>query len=282
MAGGGGGTAAAGGGGTPMEGSAGATVDGGGQSGASGSPMCLAGPGYGGNETTTEVATVTASIVDLSGTPVANLPAQVTGIDLSFPGTTSANHALKSPMLRFGDSISWAELAVPVTMASASLGTLTTAPLPATGATFMPGGDAMSSGVTISLATGAAVSIDQLNYSTAAEQLFRAVQIPIAAEGSLPGIAAHSFVVLYGVTPLETTFCPAARVAVPNNLAPPLAAGAMVEFWGFGIDTLQLWAPYGDWTKISDGEVSADGTTISTAAGQGFPVLESFAIRVKS
>lgn len=93
------------------------------------------------------------------------------------------------------------------------------------------------------------------------------------------------FGLLYGLAPAETTICPPAAVTValphattsPNDLG--WMAGTAVEFWEMTTDTGQTWAPYAGWAKISDGTVSADGTSVSTKPGQGFPFLETFAIR---
>jgi len=68
-------------------------------------------------------------------------------------------------------------------------------------------------------------------------------------------------------------------VTVPND--PMWAAGTDVEFYIHSVDVGQDWAPYAGWAKVSDGKVSADGKTISTAAGQGLPVLEVFGIQKK-
>jgi hypothetical protein len=78
---------------------------------------------------------------------------------------------------------------------------------------------------------------------------------------------------------VDTFFCPAAMVTVPNT--PGWAAGTAVEFYVHGLSVGQEHVPYGEWAKISDGAVSADGTTISTAAGGGLPVLSAFGIKKK-
>jgi hypothetical protein len=57
------------------------------------------------------------------------------------------------------------------------------------------------------------------------------------------------------------------------------AAGTAVEFFVSGIDVGQQWAKWASWAKVSDGQVSSDGATISTTAGQGLPVLANLAVR---
>ncbi len=272
-------------------GSSSGTGGAGGTSGADGgfTGACPTGPGYGGAPAPTQFASASGTIVDLTSAPVPNVFVQVSGLDLALSSATSASgsftvsldHTLTKPMLEFGDSVAWAELAVPVTMATTAFGNLTTAALPAAGAPFVPGGAAVSAGVTLSLPTGATATIDTLSYSTPEQQLFRIVQIPVEKETAVPGIARYAFVLLFGATPLETQFCPAATITVPNNATPPLPANSAVEFWGLGLDVGQVWAPFGDWAKLSDGQVSADGATIATAPTQGFAILETFAVRSK-
>lgn len=57
------------------------------------------------------------------------------------------------------------------------------------------------------------------------------------------------------------------------------APGAGVEFWITTVDVGQDFAPYAGWRKVSDGVVSADAGSVSTLPSQGFPTLETFAIR---
>ncbi len=87
------------------------------------------------------------------------------------------------------------------------------------------------------------------------------------------------------MAPVDTTLCPPAKVTVtlphattsPNDLG--WAPGTAVELWITGSDVGQTYAPYAGWRKMSDGVVSGDGATVTTLAGQGFSVLEDFALR---
>ena len=58
-------------------------------------------------------------------------------------------------------------------------------------------------------------------------------------------------------------------------------AGARAGFYILGDDTAQAWAPYGDWALISHGAVSGDGATIVSSEGEGFPLLETFGVRLE-
>ena len=131
----------------------------------------------------------------------------------------------------------------------------------------------------MSIPPGGAAVIDTIVYDTADKRGLRTVAIPVAKETAIPGVAAHSLSLLYGVAPIDTLFCPAARVTVANQAGWP--AGARVAFYILGDDTAQPWAPYGDWGLISHGAVSSDGATIVTSDGEGFPLLETFGVRLE-
>ena len=56
--------------------------------------------------------------------------------------------------------------------------------------------------------------------------------------------------------------------------------GTEVEVFVQGLETDELWAAYGTWTKVADASVSSDGLSIDTTSG-GIPVLSSIALRRK-
>jgi hypothetical protein len=230
-----------------------------------------------------------ATIDDLNDMPAANIITYLCGTDIcSQPGTTNAqglasvswNMKMVQPVFKWGDTLAQPELGIPVTMATTTFTKLNTASFPATGAAFMPGGDAVSGGVTISLAAGETVVVDFLTYDTPEKQQFRAVQIPTAKAQPVIDASGLAFEMLFGVTPPNTTFCPqGAKVTVPNTPAWP--AGTAVEIYGQSLDTGQEWAPYGGWAKLGEGTVSADGKTVSTNDGAGIPVLLTLGLRKK-
>jgi hypothetical protein len=261
---------------------------------------CSAGGPYGGGEPSGVGGTVTATILDQSGNGVVGQPAYMCGLNICSPpvvtgagGNVSISTSLseKKPAFKFGDSINYAEFAIPVALASTTnFGNITTGKFPAlgTGGALTPGTNPASGDVMVFLASGAIVQIDTLTYSTANQQKLRTVSIPVA--GAAPVLASCpgcGFQLLYGVTPAETTICPAAqvRVALPHQISSPndfgWLPGAAVEFWITTIDSGQTYAPYGGWKKISDGTVSADGVSVSTSGGQGFNFLQNFAVRLK-
>src|SRR5450432_3402742 len=269
-----------------------------GQTGGGGAASCAPRASYGGGETSMAGATVTASIVDETGAPVAGQPIDI----CSAPAVTdSAGHVsihttltMKKPAFKFGDGVSYAELSVPLTAATTdftaggkvlALGKLAGKP----GAPLTPGSSVTSGDVTIAVASGAAVGIDTLVYDTADSQMFRAVAVPLTNVGPVldpveVAGAPADFSLLYGVGPDETTLCPPAKISVALPHATAAAGndlgwvpGTAVEFWVTTTDTGQTYAPYAGWAKMSDGVVSADGSTATTSDGalEGFVSLES-------
>lgn len=261
---------------------------------------CPPGMTYGGGEMKKAGGSVTAKIVDEKGAPIAaGQPVYICGIDIcSDPSTTDANGSvtitttlmMKKPAFKFGDTISYAELAIPLTMATTDFtggGTkvLQTGKLSdKTGAALTAGKDATSGDVTISIPAGASVAIDALTYDTPDKQLFRATSVPITNDAPVfVSSGKTDFALLYAVAPVETTICPAAKVTValphatmmPNDLG--WAAGDAVEFWVMTTDVAQTYAPYAGWAKMSGGTVSADGKSVTST--EGFVLLENFAIR---
>jgi hypothetical protein len=258
-------------------------------SGSGGSPMVCPGPGFSGTATPVPGGSVTATIVDEKGMPVAaGQPIYICGTDIcSDPGKTDATgHVtistslmMKSPAFKFGDAVTYAEFAIPLTTSTITFPLVGTGKLPATGGVFKAGADAVSGGVTISVPTGGSVSVNELVYDTTAKQQLRAVLLPLTNEAPVLAPTALGFEVLYALGPAGTLFCPAARVSVPNTAQ--WAAGTAVEFWVMTIDVGQEYAPYAGWAKASDGVVSADGMTVATSDGAGFLYLDNFGIRKK-
>jgi hypothetical protein len=262
-------------------------------SGTGGQAPTCPGMGYAGGEKTTPGGSVTATIVDQNGAPVAGQPVYICGTDVcSDPGMTgsdgkvsiSTTLMMKKAAFKFGDALAFSELAIPLSMASSDFGTLGTAKLPSAGAAFAPGMDAASGGVTVSVPAGGAVTVNELVYDTPDKQQLRAALLPLTNEGPVfaPVMingAPPGFEVLYGVAPAGTLLCPAAKVTIPNSASWP--ANTMVEFWVMTVDAGQEYAPYAGWAKASDGVVSGDGQTVSTVDGGGFIYLDNFAVRKK-
>lgn len=235
------------------------------------------------------VTSASATITDPAGAPLSGVVTFIVGLDLaSNPMFTATNgtvavHSpasqLRHPVFSFGDALTFARLEIPFTTPTMSLGALVTARLPQSGAALQPGATATSGGVSIAIAAGATVGIDALTYDNPDKQQLRAVDLPVAQEAAVVTSSGLGLELLFGVSPAGTTFCPSATVTVPNDAGWP--ANAAVEFYIQGGDVEQQWAPFGGWAKISDGQVSADATTVSTTPGEGFPFLDAlFGVRL--
>jgi hypothetical protein len=233
------------------------------------------------------IGTISAKIVDLAGQPVPkDLSAQVCGTDICITGVTNAlgsvteqvNQNLVKPAFKYGDARTFAKMLIPVKAGSTDFGVLTTAALPVAGVDFAPGKTMVSGDVTIEIAATGVAEVDALNYPEVVDQQLRAVTIPV---DKVPGVLAGAPTIaqLYGVAPVDTVFCPPAKVTVPNADPVKLPAGTDVEFLILNVETIEAWGPYGEWQKVSDGKVSADGKTISTT--EGLPVLHLFGVRKK-
>jgi hypothetical protein len=259
-----------------------------------GTAACVPATPFDGGTQTLAGESVTADLVDETGAPVAaGQPLFITGLDISSDpaatgagGTASISTSLaeKRPAFKYGDSISYAEFAIPLSAGSTDFtrigtGKLGTAKLSGKpGASLTAGADAVSGDVTVSVPSGAAIGIDTLVYATADQQLFRAVSVPLTNLGPVLPASPAGFGLVFGLAPSETTICPPAKVTVAVPVSLGWAAGSPVEFWITSIDVAQTFSPYAGWAKVSDGTVSADGKTATTTTG--FPVLENFAVRL--
>jgi hypothetical protein len=236
---------------------------------------CPASMKYGGGETSVTGRSVKAKIVDETGAPVAGQPIFICGLNVCTsappgqpPYATQADGtaiiatmlAEMKPAFKFGDAVSYAELAIPLTQSTIDFTNGGTAVIATgklagkPGAALTPGTSATSGDVTITLPAGSSVGINQLVYGTADQMLFRSVNIPLANVGPvldpvLVDDAGAGFGLLYGVAPAETTLCPAAQVTVSIPASLGWTAGAAVEFWIMTTDTGQTYAPYAGWAK---------------------------------
>jgi hypothetical protein len=250
------------------------------------------------------VGVVNATIQDLDGNGASGVLAQACGLDICINGSTddngvvqtcdqqtsvcapgiAANQPIKRPAFKYGDGFGFVKFAelLKTDTEDYDLGIRMTAKLPATstGAAMDPGADATNSGVTLSIAAGADVEIDVLVYDTPEYQGFRAAEIPIA---KAPGAVDPTlgFEIIVGTTPIETKFCPHAKLSVPNTAG--WDAGQAVEVFIHGVSVEEEWAPYAGWAKVSDATVSADGQSVVTddGEGQGIPYLSVFGFRKK-
>ena len=253
--------------------------------------MCE-GPGFGGGETAIPMESVEATVLDLEGAPVVGIQMLLCGLNICLDPkeTDSEGHVtivapdppknMTAPAFKFGDGFEYAKFAMPLTEAVTVFPTIVTAKLPsfAEGQKLEAGTEVTSGDVTLTLAEGTDIKIDCLFYEDAETHGFRATTIPIA--DAPPAVdASLGLELLYAVAPVETSFCPAAKVTIPNSAG--WDPSAEVEFFVHGVDVGQHYAPYAGWAKMSAGQVSADGLTVSTSPDGGMSVLTVFGVRLK-
>ncbi|MBK7581037.1 MAG: hypothetical protein IPI67_12590 [Myxococcales bacterium] len=295
-----GGTSGGGAGGTLTTGGSGGTASGG-SSGAGGS-ACAKGPGYPSTDPSHQVDELNATILDTTGAPATKVLAQVCGLDLCINGSTDnqgvvctldkqtsvcapgilPNAEFRRPAFKYGDGMGYVKFAqlLPTNTTKYAIGEVRTAKLPdpSQGVTLVPGGSASSGGATLTLAAGTDITFDELTFDTDELKKFRAAEVPLSSAPPAVDKSA-GFEIIVGTTPLDTEFCPHAKLSVKNTAS--WAAGTEVEFWIHGIDPGEEWAPYAGWAKVSGGKVTSDGQSVETNDGEGIPVLSTFGIKKK-
>ncbi|HET7541937.1 MAG TPA: hypothetical protein VFK05_18815 [Polyangiaceae bacterium] len=256
---------------------------------AAATPAVCEAPGYHVDSSAIRIETVHASIVLPSGEAASELPVQVCGLNVCNLYNALPNGELHVeprtmmvlPALKYGDGFDFAELAAPLSELNEDVGTLVALPLPsyAEGAKFPePGGGTVTNGdLTLHLDANVSIEHDLLSYSDDSELVFRSVPVPVAeSPQALP--PSFGFELAYGLAPLGTTFCPAAKLSLPNSLNWP--PGSEIEVFVQGLDVAEKWAPYATWQPVAEARVSANGKSIDTTSG-GIPILSSIALRRK-
>jgi hypothetical protein len=272
-------------GGATTSGAGGGAGEGGAGEGGAGAGGACAAPGYGGGEKAHLVESAEANVVDGEGAPLTKYLVTLCGLDLCINGETDVHghvridlmHAMKRPALKLGDGAAHVKLAVlaPPNEVITLAAPIVLPALPKEGATLAAGAVATSNGVSVAVPSGAAIGFELEHYPIAELQQLRAAPLPVEKAAALVGGAGLELV--WGAGPTNTTFCPPAAVSVPNSKG--WDAGQDVDFYIHGVDVTQDWAPYAGWAKVSAGKVSADGKTIATLPGQGFPVLGAFGVK---
>lgn len=250
----------------------------------SGGPECE-GPGYAGGEMPLTVDSITADIVDLDGNPFAGEGTQLCGLDICLFGDTDAtghviipaNKEMNTPAFKWGNGYTAARLALRLPAAGdTDFPKLVAVRLPDAGVAMVPGTTLTSGDLSLTVDAEGVIEVDEINFPEPEQQLLRSATVPAdrIAEVVDPALGIE---MLFAAGPFETLFCPAAKVSVPNSEG--WDPGTAVELWLLGVDTLQHWAPYADWAKVSTGAVSADGATIETTDGEGLPSLGVIGIK---
>ena len=143
---------------------------------------------------------------------------------------------------------------------------LITLPDYAQGITMTADAEHDSNGVILTTEPGTVFDHDTLLYMDESQHVWRANAVDPTGF-NFPGVAnaPANMEVLVGLGPNNTVVCPAAKLTVPNVAG--WADGTMVDFWVHGHLTFKHYAPYGEWTKVSDGIV--ENGVVTTVDGQG-------------
>jgi hypothetical protein len=253
------------------------------------------GPGF---PSTTQKATLqhfSATVTDATGSPLADVTAQVCGTNLCLNGTTNARGRVTIDMapdaggllakaaFKYGGGIDYVKFALPLAKSGTidvDLGNEVTVAFdpPANGVALTPGTTATSHDVSLELPPDMnPVAPDPFDFDTPDLQKFRAAVFP---QGALPAAVDPSLglSIVIGLAPNVTELCPAAKMSVANTAGWP--GGSRVEFWLHGVDVTEKWAPYGGWALVSTGSVTADGTRVETDENGGLPQLGVVGIRL--
>ncbi len=266
------------------EGAAGSPSDDGG-SGGEPSVECDDGPGYAEDSEPRAIDSVGATVLDETGAPYADSLVQVCGLDICINGYTdedgvtsvSATEPITQAAFKYGDGLGFGKFALPLEPSETvfDLGVVRTVRLPETGAAIVAGESSTSNDVTLALPANASVEFDLLVYRTDEQQAFRAAELELAsAPARLLGDSGVELV--FALAPLDTEFCPAATLELPNSGG--WDAGTPVEFLLHGLDLGERFAPYAGWAVIGSGEVDASGERLVMLEG-GMRTLGSVGVR---
>jgi hypothetical protein len=250
--------------------------------------MCK-GPGLNAPPAPVAFAHLSATVLDLDGNPVSDVPAQACGVNICLNGTTSTDGSvvidqtanIDVPAFKYGGGKYYAKFALPLGTKGpidVDLGDETTVAFdaPEHGVPIVPGTEATSNGITLAPPTGATVNVDPLDYDTPALQNFRAVEIPVDKAPTAVD-PQFGFGIVVALTPVAATICPAAKLRVPNTAKYP--AGSRVQFFVHGTEVDEEWSRYGGFGMVSEGSVSADGATVETDDAGGIPILSVVGVR---
>jgi len=235
------------------------------------------------------VETLDVTLVDEQGAPIEGVIVYSCGTDIcSEPVPTDAdgkahievNAYMVKPafkVLGAGKYISFAA-PFPEGESKVTFPPTTLVAMPAEGVAFDIGNDQTltSNGVTLEITGDTEVVIDDLTYPNEEDQLFKAVEIPVAKAPPIGTPEGGSLDALFGLAPIATTFDPPAKLSLPNTQNWP--AGTKVRVFAHGVEIASEHAPYGGWGELEgDATVSEDGTSIVLESG--IPLLTTIGLR---
>ena len=237
------------------------------------------------------VNTITGRVLDVDGNPVGKILFDVCGTDQCLSGESDdqgnatvdgMGKELTDNHLIYGHGDHYVQWAADIP-ASGDFGDIHAVAFPdhSEGQEMCPGTTVTQGDVTLEIADPGNIKHDLINIGGDKTKLgFRSVNVPVTGL-NLPALdSSYGFELVYALAPIQSKICPAAKMTIPNSKG--WDADAAVEFFLHGSTTFtDLHTAYGEWAKVSDGAVSADGKTVSTSDGQGIPVLGPIGIRLK-
>lgn len=148
-----------------------------------------------------------------------------------------------------------------------------------------PAQSVTSNGVTLEVEAGVQIELDIEDVIAEAEGRKLRVQPVSGAFLSETVGDGYDFNVVFAFGPFEMSFsrpgppkeAATAKVTFPNTTG--LAAATPVEFWALGTYLYPDWVKPAAFEKVADGQVSADGSTIALADGQGLQYLTWIGIK---
>jgi hypothetical protein len=209
----------------------------------------------------------------------------VCGLDICTNGFTdeegvtsvSPGELITQPAFKYGDGLAFGKFALPLPGAGPTfeLGTLRTVRLPEQGSPIVKGQSSSAGEVTLTLDARTEVEFDLLIYRTEEQQAFRAAELDLAdAPDGLLGDSAVELV--FALAPVETEFCPAATLELPNSGG--WDAGTEVEFLLHGLDIRERFSPYAGWATVASGVVDEGGQRLVMQEG-GIRTLGTIGVR---
>lgn len=264
-------------------GAAGATGGGGAGAAGAGGAECEEPEGEKGTVNDVAVGSVDVTVEDETGAPVANEPLLLCGVDLcSVPTNSNAMGqatlvspaaTLDRPLLKPNNSLNFAKVGYLYESGPTLTGVF---PRMVDGGAAITAGSSVEAGdATLTIPAGGVVVIDELTYFEPDQQTFRGVVV--SDQVAIAQIIGAGYAQVVGLGPVDTLICPSASLSVPNDAG--LGANTVVEVYGQELSIFESFGPYGEWSLITEGVVSADGATIEIPE---LPVLLTLAIKIKT
>ncbi len=217
------------------------------------------------------------------GTNICSTPATSDAGGMVTVDSTSITDGFDDPRFNAGhDGMLFAKLSglIPTTP-SHDFGTVRVVRLAdfADGVAINPGETAAQGGVSITLAAEAEIQHSCVDYPEENQRVFRGAVVDVTGwdDAEKPQIDdSLGIEALVVAMPLGSHICPGVEMTFDNVNG--YAAESEVDIYINGAKTFKHYAPYGQWAKVSEGVVSADGMTITTKENMNIELLGTYGI----